>query len=244
MAIQYVGEVTSTNTLLKQMALDGAPDGTVLVADRQTGGHGRFGRAFFSPDGGLYMSVLLRRKIPTEEVCLLTVAAATAAAEAAESLCGQSVAIKWVNDLYLNGKKVCGILAEAMTDPVSGESATVVGFGVNIAPPQGGFPHELQAVAGALLPKSRADARDVLAKEIASRFLRYAADLPARAYLAGYRARMLLQGREITYLEGEQSRRATVLGVDDDGALLVRAADGKEHRLSYGEVTMHFSTGE
>ncbi len=237
--IERAEEVTSTNTVLKQMAAAGAPEGTVLIAARQTGGRGRLGRTFFSPDGGLYMSVLLRRAARTDDRALLTVAAATAAAEAAEALCGRPVGIKWVNDLMLDGRKVCGILAESVTDPGSGDCCAVVGFGVNVAPPPGGFPPEVRDIAGTLLPAPQEGVADRLAMQILERFGVFADALAAREYLPGYRARQVLVGQRVTFFEQSAARQADVLGVTDDGGLRVRLPNGGKRVLTAGEVTLH-----
>lgn len=228
-----VEQTDSTNTALKAMGLAGAPEGTVLQAVRQTGGKGRMGRSFFSPPGGVYVSVLLR-SVPCSP--LLTVAAAVAAAEGAEGLAGRPVGIKWVNDLMVDGKKVCGILAQRVSAP-EGEF-TVVGFGINLTPPAGGFPPEIADVAGALLPAAPAGTGDRLARDIIERFVRYAADLPGRGYLPGYRARSVLTGRTVTYQKGGETFSGEVRGVDDDGRLLVGRAGGEE-ALQSGEVTLH-----
>ena len=236
--VHHVACVDSTNTALKRMAMDGAPDGTVLIADQQSGGHGRMGRVFHSPQGGLYMSVLLRHTAEVGTSPLWTVAAAVAAAEGCEVFCGYPIGIKWVNDLYANGRKVCGILAEAVTDPANGEMCTVVGFGVNLISPAGGFPADIVAVAGALFENIAADTRDRLAAEILARFAAHTADLQVRDFLAGYRARMILTGKPVTFWQNGVQHEAVVEGVDDNGGLLVY--EENVHRvLTAGEVTMH-----
>lgn len=236
--IRHVAQVASTNTELKNMALSGAPDGTVLIADEQSHGHGRLGRVFCSPRGGLYMSLLLRHTAAVGTSPLWTVAAATAAAEGCEALCGRPIGIKWVNDLFLDGRKVCGILAEAMTDPATGEMCTVVGFGVNITPPDGGFPAAVADVAGTLCTAAPRDARDRLAADILARFAAHTARLSARTFLEGYRARSILTGRTITFLENGEKRVALVHGVEDNGGLIVTVGDTRRV-LTAGEVTLH-----
>ncbi|MBR7002868.1 MAG: biotin--[Neisseriaceae bacterium] len=155
--IHYVDETTSTNTVLKQMAADGAKDGTVYLAARQTQGRGRMGRSFFSPDGGLYFSMLFRPKMNPATSLLLTVAAAVAVAEAMDEVFDTQSKIKWVNDVYVNGKKVCGILAESQLDPSKPtEQAVIVGIGINVCAPKDGFPTEIENRAGALCETNEA----------------------------------------------------------------------------------------
>ena len=237
--IRRVEETDSTNTALKRMASDGAPDGTVLIADRQHGGHGRMGRAFYSPQGGLYMSVLLRRPLGEGISPLWTVAAAVAAAEGCEALCGRAVGIKWVNDLFLDGRKVCGILAEGVT--VGDTACIVVGFGVNITPPADGFAAEIADMAGALCETAPPDARERLAADILTRFAAYTADLSARTFLEGYRSRSVLNGQTVTFYERGEAHTARVCGVDDNGGLIVDEA-GVCRVLTAGEVTTHRET--
>ncbi len=236
--IHRVAHTDSTNTALKRMAAEGAPDGTVLIADMQSGGHGRMGRVFHSPSGGLYMSVLRRCTVAEGTSPLWTVAAAVAAAEGCEALCGCPIGVKWVNDLYLHGRKVCGILAEAVTDPESGEIALVMGFGVNIMPPCDGFPPDIADTAGALCMHAPDDARDRLAAHVLARFADYTKDLSARTFLEGYRARLLLRGKRITYLQNGEEHTAVAEDVDENGGLIV-TEEGARRVLTAGEVTMH-----
>ena len=140
--------VTSTNTILKNMAAAGEPEGAVAVAGEQTAGRGRMGRSFYSPPGtGLYLSILLRPGIPAEETTPVTACAAVAVAESIEELSGEPAQIKWVNDVYVRGKKVCGILTEASIDCETRiADYLVVGIGVNTAPsPPGIFPRNCGA---------------------------------------------------------------------------------------------------
>ncbi len=234
--IRRVEEIDSTNTALKRMASDGAPDGTVLIADSQHGGHGRRGRTFHSPRGGLYMSVLLRRPLGEGISPLWTVAAAVAAAEACEAFSGRAVGIKWVNDLFLDGRKVCGILAEGVTE--GNAVGLVIGFGVNITPPAGGFAADIAETAGALCDAAPPDTRDRLAADILARFAAYTADLSARTFLEGYRARSLLDGQTVTFYERGEPHTARVRGVDDNGGLIVEES-GVRRILAAGEVTTH-----
>ena len=167
-------ETQSTNTALRALAEAGAPEGTVYIAQGQTGGRGRMGRSFFSPAGtGLYLSLLLRPTAwePTR-AAQLTAAAAAAMCEAIRQVTGREPGIKWVNDLLLEGKKVCGILTEASFSMESGVlEYAVLGLGVNVYRPEGGFPGELEGIAGAVLESPGEDVRSRLAGEFLNRFL-------------------------------------------------------------------------
>ena len=148
-------EVTSTNNVLREQALAGAPEGTVLIAQRQSAGRGRRDHSFFSPpDSGLYMSFLLRPAFSAQAALLLTTCAAVATALAIEEVTGVETQIKWVNDVFCRGKKVCGILTEGDVDlETGGMRYAVVGIGVNLYPPAGGFPPELAQAGAVFLEK-------------------------------------------------------------------------------------------
>lgn len=232
--------VSSTNTLLREQAEAGAPHGTVLLSAAQTAGRGRRDRAFFSPDGsGLYLSILLRPCLPVTEALLLTTCAAASVALAVEDLTGERAQIKWVNDVFLHGKKVCGILTEGALDGATGQFRyAVVGIGVNLLPPAGGFPPELSDIAGAVFPAGteRPGLRERLAGAILERFFSFYPDLRARPFFEDYRSRSLVLGQPIRVLERGNSRPATALDLTPDFSLLVREADGTVTALSSGEV--------
>lgn len=234
-------EVTSTNTVLKELAERGRPEGLVLIAENQVNGKGRLGRSFYSPKGsGLYMSILLRPDLPSEDSPAITTAAAVAVAEAVRAVTGKETRIKWVNDVYLDGKKICGILTEAAIDFENRKlNYAVLGIGVNILEPPGGFPPEISEVAGALYKdESPEGAMTKLAAEILNRFFRFYRALPDRSYMGAYKKLSLLTGMEITFQQGRETWEGTVLGIDDEAHLLVRLASGEEKAFGAGEVTI------
>lgn len=235
--------VSSTNTVLKERAAAGEPAGAVLVAGEQTTGRGRMGRGFFSPGGtGLYLSMLLRPHEAPGEAALITAAAAVAVAETVEAVSGKETGIKWVNDVYLGGKKICGILTEAGVNLESGAlDYAVLGIGVNVYAPAGGFPDGLADTAAAIFEAPRFDLRSRLAAEILNRVTPLCADLSARRFVPAYRRRSLVLGREIQILSGGETGRALALSVDDDCRLRVRYPDGREALLSAGEVSIRLN---
>ncbi|MDO4553278.1 MAG: biotin--[acetyl-CoA-carboxylase] ligase [Bacillota bacterium] len=240
--IRAVPVTGSTNDDLKALAAAGAPEGTVLAAEAQTGGKGRLGRSFFAPAGsGVYFSLLLRPRCRAEEAIFITTAAAVAVCEAVEALAGGRAEIKWVNDIWREGRKVCGILTEAAADLESGAlEYAVLGIGVNLREPERGFPRELRDVAGALFKNEEPprEARSRLTAEILKRFWAYYLELEKKTFLEPYRKRSLLPGREVLVLRGEESRKALALEVDERCRLLVRYEDGTEEALSSGEVSI------
>ena len=231
--------VSSTNTVAKQLAEEGAPQGTLVVANSQSAGRGRQGRSFFSPqDTGVYFTLVLRPRFAVEDVALITSFAACCLADAIDENTSKHAQIKWVNDVYLRGRKVCGILTEAAVDfESSGLHYAILGIGINLRAPEGGFPPEIAGVAGALFhDEVPPGARARLAAGILNRFFAYYSALPRRDYMEAYRQRSLLTGLEVTYTQGSQSGEGLVLGVDEEARLLLRLPDGQERAFSAGEV--------
>ncbi len=232
----------STNLELKQWAAQGAQDGTVLIALQQTRGRGRLGRSFFSPPNtGLYLSVLLRPEASDAQLLQITVLAAVAAARAVKETCGFDVEIKWVNDLYRNGRKVCGILAEGIVCPETGKTEGIVcGIGFNLFPPAEGFPQEIASCAGCLC-----DTPDnTLLPRLAAAFLNQLYDIRTRdraETLEEYRRRSLLIGKWVNSLNGAFPGTALVLGISDEGGLMIRTEDGIEQTLTWGEVSVRLT---
>ena len=228
----------STNAELKRRAALGAPDGLLLAARQQSAGRGRYGRTFFSPeDSGAYFSLLLRPDWPLSRLRCVTPAAALAAAQMIEAVSGKTAQIKWVNDVYVDGRKVVGILTELATGLESGAVESLVcGFGVNLYPPKEGFPPQLQETAGTVFASK--PARDLRAQVIAGicdRFLD-ALSLAETELLAQYRQRSLLDGQEIWVLRGGRKLCAQALGIGEDFSLHIRRADGGEEAVQVGEV--------
>lgn len=235
--IQEYDTVTSTNTLLKEQAEAGAPDGTVIIAKHQTAGRGRLGRSFYSPaDTGLYMSVLLRPNLKIEEALLLTTATAVAVSDAIETVTGEQTAIKWVNDIFCHGKKVCGILTEAVPDLETGKlQYAVIGIGVNLLPPKEGFPDELQSVATSVCDCETHQIA-TLAEEILNQLSVYLEHLSEKTFLEDYQKKCFLIGKEVIVLPG--NKKAMVLGIDENVGLMVEFSDGTQTTLRTGEVSI------
>ena len=229
----------STNALVREKANQGRPEGCIIIACEQTDGRGRYGRQFFSPvDSGVYLSLLLRPTAysPQQATCL-TAAAAAAMCQAIEAVTGQQPGIKWVNDIFLRGKKVCGILTEAAVGLETGTlNYMVLGAGVNLYPPVKGFPEEIQSIAGSGLERSCPEAKNRLVGEFLNRFWDFYTHPERKEYLEDYRARSLAIGRNVTVLSAGQQVSAYAYGIDDDFRLLVRYENGDTEALSYGEI--------
>ena len=236
--INVLPTVDSTNTYAKAQAALGAPHGSVYITGRQTGGRGRRGRTFVSPPGGVYLSVLLRPQREAAELLWLTAAVAVAIRRAIRDCCPADVGIKWTNDLVIGKRKVCGILTELAAEADSGMlEYAVVGIGVNCFPPEGGFPEDLPEAGSVFAERPQGiEGRSQLAGAILNHFFKFYPNLAQRPFFEDYRKRSLVLGKEITVLEGNQTRTALALDLDQDFSLRVREADGTERTLSSGEV--------
>ena len=234
----------STNALVREKANQGRPEGCIIVACEQTAGRGRYGRQFFSPiDSGVYLSLLLRPTAysPQQATCL-TAAAAAAMCQAIEAVTGQQPGIKWVNDIFLHGKKVCGILTEAAVGLETGTlNYMVLGAGVNLYPPVKGFPEEIQPIAGSVLERSCPEAKNRLVGEFLNRFWDFYTHPECRTYLEDYRSRSLAIGQNVTVLSAGRAVSAYAYGIDDDFRLLVRYENGDTEALSYGEIRIQLA---
>lgn len=226
-AVTVTEEIASTNTALKEMAAAGAPAGTTLIAARQTGGRGRLGRQFHSPEGGLYLSTLVAPTVT------LTCRAAVAAARAVESLCDANIDLKWVNDLYLNGRKVAGILAEGVFSSDGTLTAVVLGIGINVGATD--FPPDLQSVATSLGNEGYSLTREDLAAAFLNE-LHTALTDPAA--MDEYRRRNVVLSRQVTVVRGNETYVATAQSITDEGYLTVRDQNGRTHTLSSGEASV------
>ena len=238
MKLFLLDRCVSTNILAEEYAREHPDTVALFISGSQSGGVGRLGRSFSSSEGGLYMSLLL----PGEGRALsdtvgFTAYCALRCAEALEQLCSVPVGIKWVNDLYLRGRKLGGIITHGSLSPDGRTlSHMTVGIGINI---RNQLPPELADVAislkeaGAPMPS-----REELGREIASRIVNGRAEFLSDSVLQGYRERMLLLGKRVTVYSAEREFFATVLGVNPDYSLKILAADGAVRDLYSGEISV------
>lgn len=235
--VSVIPTVGSTNTQLKASAEQGAADGNVLIALEQTAGRGRLGRSFYSPkDTGLYMSILLRPQFSAEKSLKITACAAVAASEAIDRVAGVHTDIKWVNDIYLNNRKVCGILTEASINYENGGlNYAILGVGINLTTSD--FPSELKNIAASVLDKAE-DIRAFTAAEFMNSFFKYYDNLDSCDFISEYRSRSMLNNMDISFIRGNDTYSGRVLGIDDDLRLIVRLENGREAAFSSGEVQL------
>lgn len=230
--VRVFDEIDSTNTEAKRMALDGFSGEALLVAHSQTAGRGRMGRSFYSPEQtGAYFSILHTLSTPLCDAVAITSATSVAVMRAIRTLAGIQTDIKWVNDLYYNGKKVCGILTEAMS--VGESTHVIVGVGINLDTAD--FPEELQAIAGSL--NAQIDATKLIA-EIYRQISFYLKDSSNREWLEDYRKHSMVLGRRVSWGDAEALQIGVAEAIDEDGALIIRDEKNDLVRLHTGEISI------
>lgn len=232
----------STNDRLKALARQGAPVGTALLADRQTGGHGRLGRPFHSPGGqGVYLSFLLRPQCAPQALMHLTCAVAVSMCDAVERAAGFRPGIKWTNDLVWGKRKLGGVLTELGLSPRGNVDYAILGIGINCSQSPADFPPEIAGMAGSL---SMVAGTAVDRGQVASAMLEFLAALDTtllsqqETILRRYRQDCVTLGKDISVLRGDQVRHGHALDIDDQGALVVRYEDGATEHVNSGEVSI------
>ena len=234
----------STNTRAKALAANGAPHGYLVIAETQSVGKGRMGRSFFSPEhSGIYITYVLRPKLLAERAVMITSMAAVAVARAIEAVADVDVKIKWVNDLYIHGRKVCGILCEASIDfESSGLEYAVLGIGVNVGAMT--FPEALQSIATSIENECGAPvSRSRLIAEISNQLEALYAQLETGEFMAESRARSNVIGQTVTVMRGDECFEARALDIDGQGRLVIQTESGVS-RVGSGEVSLKLNRGQ
>lgn len=233
--------IASTNDRARELARAGAAHGTVVVADHQSAGRGRFARQFWSPEGtGVYLSVVLRPDMPAADAVRVTPMAAVAVARACETQADIEAKIKWVNDIYVHDRKVCGILCEAEMDPRTGQLCYIVaGIGVNLTKME--FPEDLKEKATSLENEcGKHISRNRFTSELLNQLEILFDDLSGSRVMEEYRDRSNVIGREITVLRGDEVYSARAVDIDMEGSLIVEKEDGTRDTLRSGEISIRF----
>lgn len=237
---EFFSEIGSTNDYLKEIASKETKTWHTVIASAQTAGRGRQGRSFSSPaETGLYLSILLRPTPHPELAVRITTAAAVAACQAIEACTDEHPQIKWVNDVFLHDKKVCGILTEASVNPDSRELEwAVMGIGFNVYEPNGGFPDELKDIAGPISEKKIPGLRGHLAAEFLKDFYRICSNISEADHSEEYKKRCFVIGRDINVISGDSIRAAKAVDINKECHLIVRYEDGTLDTLSSGEISI------
>jgi len=234
--------IDSTNLFAKQLAFEGAPHGTCVISNHQSAGRGRLGREFFSPaKSGIYLSIILRPETDMSNAALITTMAAVAVSRSISTVCGIDPEIKWVNDIYYMGKKICGILTEAVTNFESGRiDSVVLGIGINCAEPAENIPRDLKKIMG-FIPGSFSFSKNQLTAEVITQVLELCEELESASFIKEYKERSCVIGKDINVFKhglDKEPLRARAMDIDKRGGLVVKYTDGKKETLTSGEISI------
>lgn len=232
-------ETGSTMDDAKVAAMSQQSSPALFIAEKQLGGHGRFGRPFFSPTGQIYMSLLLSPNQTFEELPQYTILAAVALSLAIDHYTGKNTQIKWVNDIYLDGKKICGILSEATSDFETGRiNHVILGCGINFSIDPANFPERLQTKAGSIFPTGNPPVtRNQLIQLIWQYFFELLDDLPDKEYVEIYREKSFVLGKTVQFSQQGNTYSGKATQITDTGELIVQTNEG-DKILSSGEISL------
>lgn len=240
--LHFFPTIDSTNDHIRALAKAGAPHGTAVIADHQTGGHGRRGRHFHSPCGvGVYLSILLRPRCAPTELMHLTCATAVSMCDAVESSAGFRPGIKWTNDLVSGNRKLGGILTELGFTPQGKLDYAIIGVGINVRQTEEDFPEEIREMAGSL---AMITGRDLDRARVAAAMLEELQRMDTRLLsekapiLAQYKTDCITLHRDVVLVRGDEKRYGHAIDLDEEGALIVRFADGRTEAVNSGEISV------
>ena len=232
--------ISSTNEIAKNLALSGAKHGTVVISEEQTAGKGRLGRSFYSPaNTGIYMSIILRPNLTAMDSVLITTSSSVIICESIKKVTGIDCQIKWINDIYLNNKKVAGILTEASTNFESGTiDYLILGIGINFNQPKDDFLDELKSIASLFNNNNNNINRNMLCAEIISNILDMIPRIKNYDFISEYKKRSIVLNQEIIYISSGISSKGKAININCDGSLVVEHDDGSIKILNSGEVSI------
>jgi BirA family biotin operon repressor/biotin-[acetyl-CoA-carboxylase] ligase len=238
--IVYLETIASTNSAAKKLAEEGAKNGTVVIAESQTGGRGRFGRSFYSPKGeGAFFSVIFRPKIDLSEASVITCFTAVAVCNGIENACGFRPKVKWTNDILLNSKKICGILTElSLTAETNLVDYIIIGIGLNINNKD--FPEEIKDIATSLFIETKKEQKraSIVAHILDELDCILNNEWNKKERIEQYRKDMAILGKEIFIITPNEKINATALDIAEDGSLIVRLKDETIKNINSGEITI------
>lgn len=238
----YIYKTTSsTNEVAKKLALSGAKHGTVVISEEQTQGKGRMGRSFYSPaNTGIYMSIILRPTLTAMDSVLITTSSSVAICDAIHKVTGIECQIKWINDIYINNKKIGGILTEASTNFESGTiDYLILGIGINFNNPKDNFPDDLKEIADSLYNgNSNGINRNILCAEILNNILSIIPKIKDYNFISEYKKRSIILNQEIMYTSGGIYSKGRAIDINNDGSLVIKHDDGSIKILNSGEISI------
>ena len=232
----FYEETESTNVLAREYARENSSQ-AFFISDRQTKGMGRKGRSFISENGGIYLSFVFKPKEETKENILrLTTAVCVLVCECIERVCKKTTRIKWVNDIYYNEKKICGILTQGVTGE-KGIESVIVGIGINFSTPENAFPDELKSIAGSLFNTHDGEMKRALTEALMDELIRVEDLCISGDYLEKYRERSLVLNKPVRFFVGDEAFDGVAVDIDENGGLTVETEKGQT-TLSTGEITL------
>lgn len=246
-AIHIYKKESSSNTVAKALCNEGEKHGSVVIVESQTNGRGRMGRSFLSSsENGLYMSVILRPQASADKCVSITAASAVAVSRAIEKTSGVATGIKWVNDVYIGEKKCAGILTEASVDLENGGlQYVIVGIGVNLCPPKGGFDKEIEEIACGVYEKECPwGYKARLCAEIVNNLFALYSSLESKSYLKEYKEKSIIIGKDVDVYLGEKIIRGVATDIDENANLTVIDEDGVKHTFNSGEARVRKACDE
>ncbi len=228
--------IDSTNNFLKSLAKDGVNTPVVVIADEQTGGRGTKNRSFISKKGGIYLSILIKSQEKGFNSTLITPMTAVAVSDTIEQIANINTGIKWVNDIYIDNKKVAGILCESVILPEDENPHIIVGIGVNLFKPCGGFEKEIEDIAISVYDNPDEAIKEEFINLLLKNFFKYYENIGSKTFLEKYKLKNLVLGEKVTVIQGENRFPAKAIDIDDNCRLLVELSDKSHKWLNSGEV--------
>lgn len=235
-------ELSSSNTEAKHLALNGASEFTTVIAKSQTHGKGRLGRSFISnSENGLYMSIILKPNTSPGECVDITALTAVAVMEAINESTDVKSSIKWVNDVYINDKKACGILVESTCENGRVTNA-IVGVGVNITPPKNGFAPEIKDIATSIFEDNPPPSyKEILCAGIINKIVYYYQNMKEKSHMSAYRSNSNIINEEVDIYVGNEIVKGTAIDINDKAEIVVKTENGDIRVFNSGEARVRKS---
>ena len=239
--IKVFDTIDSTNTYLKKNVTPSTNEGFTIIANEQTNGRGRYTRSFYSPNStGMYMSILLRpNNCSAQQSLSITTMAGVAMCDTINELTNKNAKIKWVNDIYIDNKKICGILTEGSFNlETNALDYAILGIGLNIYEPEKGFPDDIKNIAGAIYKEPQSDLKNKIAGIFLNNFFKYYYSIDNKEYIEKYKAYNFILGKQINVIKNNTQFKAKAISIDDECRLIVKYPDGKNETLQHGEISI------
>lgn len=240
--VKHYESITSTNDIVMDLGRSGKKENIIIVADEQTKGRGRKGRKFYSPNkSGLYFSILLTPNLNIQESLYITAIAAVSVVKTIEEITGVKSYIKWVNDIYIDNKKICGILTDAKFDIESGMvEYAAVGIGINLYEPEENFPNNINKIATSIFKNKKIDneIKNRIIANIINKFFYYYRNINDKSFMKEYIDKSFIIGKEVVVDFGDRKEKVKALSIDENCKLEIMYSNGNKEKITYGEVSL------